>query len=115
VKVTLGVEEKKFGLLFPKSKWWVEGQLEFSPEELTIIREKGIDDGLVYDEVHHNLGDAVPRTLRDIMKHGISCSFNSLQEARAFEERLRKVILPAVKEFIMEYGTPLKGKQTFEL
>ena len=115
MKVTLGVEERKYGVLFPKPKWWVVGKVKLSAEELKIVREKGIDDGLVYDEVHHNLPDAVPRTLKEVMRGGIQCSFNSLQEAQAFENQLRTGILPAVKEIIMQYGTPLQGKQTFEL
>jgi hypothetical protein len=116
MRITLETEERQFGLMFKKPKWWVNCTIFFSDEELAIIRERALGDAVVYTQVHHNMqDDPIDRTLAEVVKHGISCSYNTPIEAKQFEQHLKEQLLPTLKEYLIVSGEPTSGPQTFEL
>ncbi len=99
-----------------KPKWFVNCKIVFSDEELAIIRQRDLRDLEVYTEVHHNMpGEPINRTLGEVVKHGIACSFNTPIEAKQFEQHLKEELLPNLKNYLAVSAEPMTGSTTFEL
>jgi hypothetical protein len=116
MRITLETEEKQFGLIMKKPKWWVTCKIVFSDEELAIIRQRDLSKLEVYTQVHHNMPvDPIDRTLGEVVKHGIECSFNTPIEAKQFEQHLKEKLLPNLKNYLTVSAEPMSGSSTFEL
>ncbi len=116
MRITLNTEEFQFGLMFKKPKWSVECKIDFSEEELGVIQQRDLFDLTVYTQAHHNqAGQEIDRTLKEVIKHGISCTFNTPVDAKNFETYLKEDLLPKLKNYIQASAQKSSGPQTFEL
>jgi hypothetical protein len=117
MRITLGTREYQYGLVFKKPKWAVECKIDFSEEELGIIRQHNLLDLRIYTQTMHNdrPDEAVDRTLKEVIKHGIMCTYSTPVDAQKFENYLKEELLPMLKNYIQASGQKSAGPETFEL
>jgi hypothetical protein len=116
MRATIDIAEEKRFLRPPI--YTLTCDLEFNEVERTIIRKRGLDSGIIYDEIldPYSRKEPVVRTLKEVMKQGITTAFRNPLEAAAYRQRLEEVILPYLKQHI-EVGAvvPNQGPRTIEL
>ena len=104
MRATIDIEEYQYavGLFKREPRWKVNCKLNFSEEELAIIRARSLYDLHVYNQRLPMEEDEIPILLREIIKHGIWSVFSSPVEARNFKHDLSTEILPSLKTYIEE-------------
>lgn len=114
MRVTLDRGEFQAGLVFKKTNYRLEVTLEFTEEEVAIIRKHGYHEYKLISSQRDPREDLIPWFVKDFIKRPVhTYNFTDFPLSVDFEERL-KANLQSLKDMI-EASTVTTGKQTFEL
>lgn len=98
MRATIKTEEYQYvaGIFKREPRWKVVCKLEFSSEELAIIRNRNLSDLHIYTQ---NLGnsDDIQVYLKEVIKHGIWSVFLTPVDAKQFEQELTNELLPTLR------------------
>jgi hypothetical protein len=116
MRITIEHKEETKGIVFKQPVYAVRYAIQFSDEELAIIKHRNLNDHAVF-HYDHGLGDDMPtgvpvglfRDGRQLVRR-----FDNLVDAKAFEADLKTKHLPALKA-VLDASRESGGSTTFEL
>jgi hypothetical protein len=115
MRVTIRTEEFKYaaGLFKREPRWKVICNIEFSAEELAIIRQRNLGDVHVFTQ---QLGgeDEFPISLAMVVKEGIWSVYHTPVDAKNFEHELTTELLPALKNYLTASADVESGDRVLE-
>ena len=88
-------------------------KLEFSPEELAIIKHRHLFDLGVYSQTLPD-GEDYRGKLEEVIRRGIRHYFNTPIDAKNFEAKLSEDILPWLKKYIADSENVRSGPKILE-
>jgi hypothetical protein len=117
MRVQIDREEKTTGLLKKTTQYTVKLTVQFSETELAIIKQRKLDDLIVYKYpyVAPFSGPGEMEVMVKMLRTPSYRSFPTIIDAEAFEQKLRDEILPTLKEYIETSAMPSKKSSAFEL
>jgi hypothetical protein len=116
MRATIDITEQKRFLRPPI--FMLTCEFEFTQVELAVIRERRMGSGLVYDQFldPYSPREGVPKTMKEVMKHGITTGFRTAVHAAQYRAHLEETVLPYIKDFIeISAAVPQQGPRTIVL
>ena len=115
MRVTINTEEFQFvaGFFKREPRWKVTCKIEFSPEELAIIRQRNFGDLQIYTQ-DTGIGEPTDIKLAAVIKHGIWNVFNTPLAAKQFENELTSELLPSLKTYLTASADVETGTKVLE-
>jgi hypothetical protein len=101
MRATIKIVELDHGIIRKKLRWKVECKIDFTGEELAIIRARDLGDLQVYMQSNSYGAEPFQVNLKEVVKVGIWSVFISPVDARNFEQQLTTKTLPALKNYLM--------------
>jgi len=115
MRATIETEEFQYvaGFFKREPRWKVKCKIDFTNEELSIIRARNLGDLQVYTQ-SIGTGDDIAINLKQVVKHGIWSVFTTPIDARNFEYELETNTLPALKDYLDASAEVEAGPRTLE-
>lgn len=113
MRATINIEEFQYGLFRRVPRWRVVCKIEFTPEEIAIVRQRNLGDLHIYTQ-HVTPDDDFEVDLAEVVKSGIWSTFNTPVGAKNFEAELANSLLPTLKNYLSASADVGSGPTTLE-
>lgn len=115
MRATVRTEEFQYvaGIFKRVPRWKVICTIEFTPEELAIIRQRNLGSLYIYTQ-HINIGSDVDVRLAEVVKDGIWSICHTPVDAKNVEHEIVSEILPTLKNYLSASADVEGGTRVLE-